>query len=236
MSIGKIIAIDIGHNVGCDTGAVGIRREDELNKLVGEAVISKCMNNGINVIRCLPKSASSLYDSLNQRCKTANNYGADFFVSIHHNACPGGQGAEVLLIKGGVDLKSKEQVGNAILVELNSLGLANRGLKDRRNLFVLTQTTMPAILVECAFCDSPKDMENYNTEKVAEAIFRGITLGLNIKVASSESSEDNYYVVAKGDTLWGISTRFKTTVDNIVRLNGIKDRNLIHVGDRLKIR
>ena len=34
-----ILAIDIGHNVPYDTGAVGIRREDDLNRLVGNALI-----------------------------------------------------------------------------------------------------------------------------------------------------------------------------------------------------
>ena len=37
----KCIGIDIGHNLRCDIGAVGIRREDELNLLVGKALISK---------------------------------------------------------------------------------------------------------------------------------------------------------------------------------------------------
>lgn len=36
-----ILAIDIGHNVPYDTGAVGIRKEDDLNRLVGNALISK---------------------------------------------------------------------------------------------------------------------------------------------------------------------------------------------------
>ena len=33
-----ILAIDIGHNVSYDIGAVGIRREDDLNRLVGNAL------------------------------------------------------------------------------------------------------------------------------------------------------------------------------------------------------
>ena len=44
-----ILAIDIGHNVPYDTGAVGIRREDDLNRLVGNALISKLRERGIKV-------------------------------------------------------------------------------------------------------------------------------------------------------------------------------------------
>ena len=82
----KTIAIDIGHNVSFDGGAVGIRKEDELNKLVGETLIENLSAIGINVVNCTPKSAISLYDSLNKRCISANTGHADFFISIHHNA------------------------------------------------------------------------------------------------------------------------------------------------------
>ena len=37
-------------------------------------------------------------------------------------------------------------------------------------------------------------------------------------------------IVKYGDTLWGISRRFNTTVDRLVGLNNIANRNLINVG------
>jgi bacteriocin-like protein len=43
------------------------------------------------------------------------------------------------------------------------------------------------------------------------------------------------YVVVKGDTLYKISRRYGVTVDDLVRWNGIKNRNLIHPGQLLKI-
>jgi len=171
----NIIAIDMGHNVNYDIGAVGIRFEDDLNKLVGEALILKLRAVGINVVNCTPDNAASLYDSLNQRCEAANNTEADFFISIHHNA-GGGEGAEVLCLTGGL----AEEVGNAILYELSELGLKNRGVKDRRDLFVINHTVMKAILVECAFCDSERDMNNYNDGRVAQAIFEGVSKNFDI--------------------------------------------------------
>ena len=129
-----ILAIDIGHNVPYDTGAVGIRREDDLNMLVGNALISKLRGRGIKVVNCTPNTAKSLNDSLYQRVITANNSGATLFVSIHHNACPGGYGAEVLCIKNNYQGGLSTKVGEAILNELSSLGLRNRGVKDRREV------------------------------------------------------------------------------------------------------
>lgn len=43
------------------------------------------------------------------------------------------------------------------------------------------------------------------------------------------------YVVVKGDTLYKISRRYGVTVDDLVRWNGIKNRNLIYPGQELKI-
>ena len=43
------------------------------------------------------------------------------------------------------------------------------------------------------------------------------------------------YIVVKGDTLYKISRRCGVTVDDLVRWNGIKNRNLIHPGQQLKI-
>lgn len=49
------------------------------------------------------------------------------------------------------------------------------------------------------------------------------------------TNNSKIYVVKYGDTLSGIAKRYKTTVNNLVRLNNIKNPNLIYVGERLKI-
>ena len=142
-----ILAIDIGHNVPYDTGAVGIRREDDLNRLVGNSLISKLRERGVKVVNCTPNTTKSLNDSLYQRVITANNCGATLFVSIHHNACPGGYGAEVLCIKNNYQGGLSTKVGESILNELSSLGLRNRGVKDRRDLYVINNTVIRQIIL-----------------------------------------------------------------------------------------
>ena len=49
--------------------------------------------------------------------------------------------------------------------------------------------------------------------------------------------EENFitYTVVRGDTLWALARRYKTTVDELVRINNIKNRDLIYVGQKLKI-
>ena len=43
------------------------------------------------------------------------------------------------------------------------------------------------------------------------------------------------YVVQNGDTLSRIAQRFKTTVDELVRLNGLRDASVIRPGQQLLI-
>ena len=232
-----ILAIDIGHNVPYDTGAVGIRKEDDLNRLVGNALINKLRGKGIKVVNCTPNTAKSLNDSLYQRVITANNSGATLFVSIHHNACHGGYGAEVLCIKNNYQGGLSTKVGQAILNELSSLGLRNRGVKDRRDLYVINNTSMPALIVECAFVDSSLDMKNYNPEKTAAAIYKGICTALALSENQKPSTDkQEYYIVKYGDTLWGISRRFNTNVEKLVALNNIENRNLIYVGQKIRVK
>ena len=45
-----------------------------------------------------------------------------------------------------------------------------------------------------------------------------------------------YYTVVKGDNLTKIAKKFNTTVSKLIELNKLKDPNLIHVGDKLRVR
>lgn len=227
-----VIGIDIGHNVTYDTGANGLRFEDELNALVENELIRKLSATGVTVVNCTPSNAYSLSDSLSRRCNVANNSGCDIFISIHHNA-GGGTGAEVLIYPGD----SSYDLGNVILNKLLGIGLRNRGVKTRNDLYVLKGTKMPALIIECAFVDSANDMVSYNHISIANAIFEAICNVYGISEAMpSTPSTSNTYTVVKGDTLYGISRRFNTTVASIASKNGIEDVNLIYPGQKLIIK
>ena len=43
------------------------------------------------------------------------------------------------------------------------------------------------------------------------------------------------YIVKKDDTLWEIAKRFGSTIDDIVRANGIENENLIYPNQKLYI-
>lgn len=73
----------------------------------------------------------------------------------------------------------------------------------------------------------------YSTSLVACYLRRGG--GSPAPAPSPSPGCPRYYTVQPGDTLSAIAARFRTTVEAIVRANGIKNPNLIYVGQRLTI-
>ena len=56
---------------------------------------------------------------------------------------------------------------------------------------------------------------------------------------NGEKEQEDYsmilYIVKKGDTLWNIAKKYGSTIEDIVRTNGIEDENKIDVGQKLFI-
>ena len=44
------------------------------------------------------------------------------------------------------------------------------------------------------------------------------------------------YTVKKGDSLWAIAKKYKTTVAALAKLNDLKNPSLIHIGQKIKIK
>ncbi|WPC42981.1 N-acetylmuramoyl-L-alanine amidase [Clostridium sp. JS66] len=171
------IAIDKGHNRGQDIGAVAIGNENTMNIETGDKVISKLKSLGYDVLDVINNIGNdvSVGESLGARVSIANNWGADLYVSIHANA-GGGTGTEVWCgSSSSVDIATRitENIADAF-------GYRNRGVKIQGqdgygHLYVLNNTNMPALLVEQCFVDSQDDMNKWDSEKMANAIVKGIT-------------------------------------------------------------
>lgn len=163
--------IDMGHNAPPDTGARGIGFEDTMTRDVGNRVISKLRNLGHIAINCTPSRAYSVRDSLRRRVSTGNAQRVQYYVSIHFNAFNGrANGAEVFAVSDAA-----RRIAQPVLDNIVSLGFVNRKVKNGSHLYVLRNTNMPAILIECCFLDSQKDMNIYNAEAMANAIVKGLT-------------------------------------------------------------
>lgn len=74
---------------------------------------------------------------------------------------------------------------------------------------------------------------------IGNQITSAISVSNLSKVGSTTStvkSDKVYYTVKSGDTLSYIAYRYSTTVDKLVELNNIKNRDLIYVGQRIRVK
>ena len=118
-----------------------------------------------------PKGLGSV--DLKRRCMLANDWCADFFLSIHHNAgINGGKGGGLVAFswkEGTEAAKYRDAIYEACI--------AAGGLKGDRwdptlaeGFYVLKNTNMPAVLMEYGFMDSKTDIPVILTEEYAKAM------------------------------------------------------------------
>lgn len=166
-----IVGINCGHTAsGPGYGAVGIIRESEHTRLVGQAIMSILRTAGITVIDCTVDNADSQREYLAATVTLANRQDLDLFISIHFNASTehAGHGAEVYTYAG-----MEHQEALNVCANLEKIGFKNRGVKDGSKLYVIKNTKARAMLIEVCFCDNQHDVELYEeagAQKVAEAI------------------------------------------------------------------
>jgi hypothetical protein len=185
-----IISGDAGHNAYPDTGAVGYKKEDDLTKELWQLVQGKLRRLNYQVVDCTPygQRFNSVGESLRYRCDVANASSSAFHLCIHFNATPGGYGVEAYAISAG-------DIAQQLVEEIAKLGFRNRGVKDGSRLYMVNNTVMPCVLLECCFVDSKEDMERYNAEDMANAIVKALT-------GEDTSTESKKYYV-RTDQIYG---------------------------------
>ena len=135
-----------------------------------------------------------MYESPYQKAMEANEAGADFFISLHRNSSPEANtysGVESLVYdKSGLKLQMAENINE----QLETVGFANLGVKERPGLVVLRRTRMPAVLVEVGFINSDADNRIFdnNFDDIALAIAEGIldTLQMNGLIENGADQEN----------------------------------------------
>ena len=136
----------------------------------------------LSIVKAVCVSAMSLQsDSLEEICEAANASDADIFVSIHCNAAEAEEanGTETWACAGsyrGSMLASciQNQIVDALDTTDRGVKIATPGVNG---LYVLTNTDMPAVLVELAFITNPSDEEILANaqDALARAVARGVT-------------------------------------------------------------
>ena len=127
--------------------------------------------------------------SLSKRVTEANNFDADFYLSIHHNAgINGGKGGGIMAYVYTKASNESRRWQTALYDEL----IEKTGLKGNRsqpiaqaNFYEVKNTTMPAVLLELGFMDSTVDTPIILTDayanKCAEACVNVIVERASLK-------------------------------------------------------
>lgn len=171
------IFIDPGHG-GTDPGAVNIAlglREADVNLDTALRLERILKNRGYETKM---SRTTNKYVSLTERAALANEWGADYFISVHSNSneSPEANGTEVLYYPGSV---KGEGLAREVLHQLVlQLRRPNRGIIPRPNLAVLRLTNMPAILTEMAFISNPTEALLLADPEFRQAAAQGIADGI----------------------------------------------------------
>lgn len=189
-----VINVHAGHNphgkVAC--GAVGLISESLENRRVKDLVVDELRRMGHTVYDCTVENGLTQSDVLTKIVKKSNAHTVDLDLSIHFNASSStaANGAEAWVYN---DKSKAVDKATDILNAICSLGFKNRGVKSQKKLYFLRKTKAPAIIIECCFVSSEKDVSLYNAEEMAAAIVYGITgkrcLGIDESLETLPSNE-----------------------------------------------
>ena len=174
------VILDAGHG-GTDAGASYRGRLEKDDTLaMAMAVGAILQENGVEVSYTREED---VYQTPFQKAQIANQSGADLFVSIHRNSSPRENqysGVESLVFR---EEGIKRELAENINRELERIGYADPGIRERPGIVVLRKTKMPAVLVEVGFINTEADNQLFDErfQQSAEAIADGIlmTLGEN---------------------------------------------------------
>lgn len=155
----KKIFIDPGHG-GSDPGAVKGKRTEKDDVLRLSLLIAEELKKQDVEVK-LSRTDDKTVPGLNARIKSANTWGADYFISVHRNsAAASATGNEVWVISTATQptiLKAR-----AVLSAVCSIdGLTDRGIKKGavgyKDYAVNRDTKMPSALLELGFISNDKD-------------------------------------------------------------------------------
>lgn len=177
-----MICIDAGHggpDPGCSNGQY---LEKDFTLILAKLLESKLHEKAPSIEVILTRDSDN-YISLQDRVNIANSNECQLFVSIHINAgSTTATGIETLVyLTSGDTGRLALNVHKALI---NATGAVDRGVKTRTDLYVLKNTKMPAILIECGFivADLAKLLNKEYQNKIVNGIIAGLcqTLGVNI--------------------------------------------------------
>lgn len=189
---GCTIVVDAGHG-GYDPGAIGVSgvEEKDLNLAIAKNLKNYLEQSGATVYMTRYEDvdlAGGATDhkkraDMNTRMKILKDSGAQLLVSIHQNSYTDSQywGPQVFYKSGD---PASEEYALAIQHQLNTYTApeCTRVVKTGESYYILKNSQVPAVLVECGFITNSKEEELLSDpeyqRKAALSIYQGIIEGI----------------------------------------------------------
>lgn len=179
------VVIDPGHG-GKDKGATSAsgRYEKEFTLSLSKKV-EKMLKQAPNMKVYMTRNDDSFLSQTSRyRPKYANRLNADIFISLHGNTFsnPDVSGTETFYYHDDSRLLAETMQKHVV----DATGFSNRGI-NKKDLFVVRDTNMPAVLIEVGFLTNPQAESKMYTDKFQKSVAASIVDG--IKEYRSESKE-----------------------------------------------
>lgn len=186
-----VIVIDAGHGFP-DGGAIGMNGsiESTLNIKVSKLVKKKLIKKGYSVIMTREDEnaiadegrtmAKRKLSDMTKRLELINTSGADMLISIHMNKFSDSRykGAQVLYSSNFVE---SEMLAKHIQTELCTIPeneSKRTFLKAPNTIYLMRNTVIPAVIVECGFLSNFEEEQLLNTSQYREKLATAIVLGV----------------------------------------------------------
>lgn len=169
-----IVVIDAGHggwepgagNGSIDEKDITLAISLEVEKLLKEKNIDYYMIRN-----------DDTYISLEDRVKIANEKSCKLFVSIHNNSFTDSSQSGILTAYNPYSPNGKK-FAEIMQSKISNIGMRNRNIMQRPNLYVLRHTEMPAILLEIGFISNKKDLKLLTDASFQQKCAQQIVLGI----------------------------------------------------------
>ena len=190
----KRLVIDLGHG-GNDSGAVGENKTHEADVVLS---IGKELNELLKNCEIEVKFTrlENKYLSLSERARIANDFKADYFLSIHINSASDKSVRGVEVWQYSNSNTKLNNFSKGVCEDISKLfNVRNRGLKLSKELSVLTNTTMPAALIEVDFISNDQAEKDLNVSSNINAVASIIKDNLIELFGLEKVSNDTLYKV-----------------------------------------
>ncbi|GAB4074017.1 sporulation-specific N-acetylmuramoyl-L-alanine amidase [Barrientosiimonas marina] len=190
--------LDPGHG-GSDAGAHGNGMNEKTFNLDVARKIRSILTSHYPDAHVRMSRSDDTTKSLTERTDEANDWGADYFLSIHANSFNGSaDGYEDYIHSSLTDSSTTAAHQNTMhenLLKVNQL--QDRGTK-KSNFHVLRESTMPALLTENGFIDNPEDAalmkDSAWRQTVAQGHVNGLAAIFNLK--QTKKTKTFYKIIA----------------------------------------